>query len=797
MPTIPEFKRNTPSIPDAPIVANVPSGLDSDAIAGTRLAVGVSQELFSIANDYKESSDKDFASKQSLNDFDEFNREKLAIENQTDFSNPNESYSEKIKKLINDKLKRGQQNAPNENARRLYVQRASNIFDNELVGAFSKETQKRVSAIEGNILLDYNRRASSLVEIPNYGSLETHVTEFEKTVDDQNKLLSVEARKELKLKGSEQIVSGFLDGLLVRDDGAQIEAFFLGQASSQKRSQIQKTESVKKTLEQALTDGNITQEIYEKEIKKGNRTITVEQPVEVGFSGMDVEPGSGLDKYISPEKRRDYLIKAQSAKLRVKSHESARLRRQVEDNIQFISTNGLKGSDADVLIPRINLAVQSKIIDSEVGDEYKIAIASSAARYDIVKSLSGTPTVNINQQSIQRAIDQTLGASIDTVVRSGSETDLASRKTFQFRVKTELQKDVVKIADDIKKQRSSDGLAYVIGSNAKLREVSKQSGSGPVKNSSFLKEALRLQKQLGIPQRVLTNQQRDQYINLFNSLKNNPEKGVAAFNQMRNHYGDYFDEALGEIVKKEKDLSHLWLAAKVGSDASREKILGNIYNKDLSESSRNKNESLDKNLPNAVKTAVSAYSSPLTRQMTNSIQIKELQESMIEPVLNEAKRIHALDQNNRNANDIAKEAVKNILGETFEPVTSGRSSLLVPKSQNGKQIDPRVVGSFVGYYSKEENIKKLNIGWVNNFNEKQEDKGKSDQEKDRLAIAAITSGAPRWEVDRSVGKITLVYTTPSGQKKIVRDRLGNEISRTFLDVMNESENNAEILRGVR
>lgn len=48
-----------------------------------------------------------------------------------------------------------------------------------------------------------------------------------------------------------------------------------------------------------------------------------------------------------------------------------------------------------------------------------------------------------------------------------------------------------------------------------------------------------------------------------------------------------------------------------------------------------------------------------------------------------------------------------------------------------------------------------------------------------------------------MGKITLVYTTPSGQKKIVRDRLGNEISRTFLDVMNESENNAEILRGVR
>lgn len=709
MPKIPIFNQNESILPDAPP--------GTDIVAATGAYRGLS-ELGSVVNEIglrrKEAEDQDYAFQTGLNS--KRIVEERALRDQLD--NPNLGHTDRVNEIVKEQVELGEQNAPSETARRMYLRSVGQDFEREVLRANAHEkltaSQLRVASFKDH----YQEEAKKQLERPDDIGALKKISEIKQGYE-QSLDMFPEQKKEGALAADRTIGIGVLEGYL--NTGEKREAWLVWSLLNGKNTPIAARNV---SPDYALSQGMIDQQERDRLVKSG-KDYSID--ISWGPDFPNIPQRSKIIDGLTPEDKDNFMDRVKQI-LKKKAESTLSTYKARKDD--FVSAIKLgKESNQEL---RNSLIVQAKQNFSKKPDQYARELVSIIAT-DIVGK-SATSIRDLPNKDIENAdklkIDDVLGRVRNEVLKlEPGLKNIIDQPEFGVGTADAISKMIKQVKDETKNERLKDPVAQIVDSYVNPDLVQLQTQATTKTKSTTQEYSRRLvleQKRIGIdPPRVLQNAEAENLGNELNQIGNYKEK-VVRLNELQDRYGEYFQYLVGDLVRAKKIDQSMIVASYLDNKEAQRLILKSGLNVEVG-----KDKGLEEDYK--VKFTDSSETFAKLQESTNSslepfteaMKAQAPQNSPSGPTVSYFQKATArvaaqlrMDEN-LGFSDSVKKAVELVTAD-FDVIDHKNSSLpfvsqpppskiLIRKEINGVKIDRRRVDNYMTTARYKENLSKLDL----------------------------------------------------------------------------------------
>jgi len=315
-------------------------------------------------------------------------------------------------------------------------------------------------------------------------------------------------------------------------------------------------------------------------------------------------------------------------------------------------------------------------------------------------------------------------------------------------------------------------------------------GKSPEGSQKYIEAVEAKKKNLGLTtQGVLPKNEVSKMVDEFNSISDS-EARATELDKLQAQFGKHTPKVIDDLIREDKDLAYLHIASQVDGVSAKKAIMNNNSPKAMKE--MNDFYKGDKDTKNLIDQSVRDISLDLDRAINLSRDDGStigFSSEIKKQVTLETKRLQQFGANDSDIEKNAKQAYQKIVGSTYNVVDSGRGGLLVPKTVNIREKNPKTgkvidkitpieadaVKEYADTYVKKSSLKEETFQVPGNF---KADFGDDAQNRYRDVIAK----RGRWVNTSDQTGMALVIDTPDGYQAI-KDVSGEPIKMRFEDVV--------------
>lgn len=295
--------------------------------------------------------------------------------------------------------------------------------------------------------------------------------------------------------------------------------------------------------------------------------------------------------------------------------------------------------------------------------------------------------------------------------------------------------------------------------------------NNPQGTAKFVRASLAKQQYLGIPadkQRILT---KDEAAGIGSMMLAMPDSESAAnyYATLEDKYGQYLPRVMSEVAAANKDMEGFKTAVYAPKE-TRTGLIDAIKNQGVINESFKKDETLSAQkdsisiaannaLQGFRKAAIGAGNDVSRAGISNTLQAQIELRVKRDMVKNPGADVQTLTKN----------AYDEIVGATYDIQSSGKSSVIVPKTINNRQMDTGIVASYISVYSKPDNFKDLGVAVPSKY-------------KDPNLFYQELAQSGRWVTNESQTGMKLMQMQPTGVMTPVYDKYQKEIVAQYDDI---------------
>jgi len=563
-------------------------------------------------------------------------------------------YAGKIQEWVNDKFKQDQDEAPSQEAKQDYIQKAGASFQKFVVDAIGTENTQRAVSFRDGIASNLDKNNNLLVQLPNANMAADWMMEIDAQIQAgiKNKVIDQALARDLMDRNRKETPMALLEGLYAkaRNNPKQANEY----------------------LQQGI-DILTGKAIFDKDFKKGG-ILTHRQVIADG---------------IEPHQRAAMLEKFGEAIKFAKHSNLSELHHRVSDAISQ-AENGLPQSKT--LFNDIDQLVSSEDMEADAGIRMKHA-ALAAGAYGQMKHImeQSNPT---SWPSQEKQFDAALKMYLADAAKKDPSLKAAQEPGFNAQVVNGYKAQLQAYGKQLQAAREKDPAGYVDkyfgtgGAVARART--------PEQMEKAIQSRLIRQEQLGIPstsQRVISKSDSD---NLGAMLASKDPAAVnQAFTYMEQKYGKWWQDAFSEMETDKNVKAPLWAASFIQDRRSRQSAIENILNKKQIEESfhaKKPGEMEKSDLTQVVMEEIEPWYSPMVESSSGGGGFARANAER-ELIILEAQKLVATGD----AEDYkqAAQIAAKMLHSSGTPIAAGNSKIVVPHVYRGVNIDPRVVQAFL------------------------------------------------------------------------------------------------------
>ena len=622
-------------------------------------------------------------------------------------------YSTQLKQYLDDRFQKNLEDAPTNEARKAYQEKAGHIYSNNLVEGEVFENKRNVEAYQQNTLEKVDLLSQEFENNPRYDTYKARIDEIKNHVDNQvGSLYDEESATKLKEKLEFKTSLGIMNGIHAK-----------GQSS----------EGLK---------------LLGMEYDKKNRAL---KPID-GYQESDISKGLGPDQKAIWLDRFDHTIKS--------DHEITK--QEVNNDVTDM----------------VHDFVKKGVVDMDKYHATMFKIQESGIRGPEAAKLRSTLEAGL---AAGREIEKLDRLPIDQVLKFESKI---STTGFNSSTKDAIATQVENYKDLLIKNAQSDSHQYILDQNPKIKLLDEKAKSLRQDDVQALVNATKAaQSAMNFSprdQRVSSKETTQRYADLITAA---PNATVAAqtMAQIEKAYGADAPAIFRDMEKDNRFDANggAYLVAAHVDDLNSKKVMieniknGKAVNLDYKTSFGDDSRKAILNYTNNKMMAVDSAlykSDPSGAQSAFSNGLKY-------QVMTEAQKImlgsHTTEQ------DAVDKAYSNIVDKNFVPVTSERSTFLLPRMSNGQPVNQANVETYVRAHSSVEGFDSLNLQTPASY--KAKFPNSSDSELKSLYYNKLEQ-RNRWKMTPTGTGIMLIDEEPNNGNIPVLEKSKKVIQKSFKEI---------------
>lgn len=692
MPQIPIPEYN----PKTSLVADAPPGLDINpqAFGAQYEAMArVGEKLANIGTDLLEKrvrvQAEDWASTRGDQDLRDFHANDL--ETQKSLPASYDGYTDKTKEWITERLKKAEEEAPSDLARRVYKARMHSQFNEALIRANGLEYVKKAESAIRNTEESANQNASFLQQNPNVGLSEQMIANTQSDIQQKIRagLYSEEAGIKLNKKLSNQLANAVLQGLFNNgSDEAYSEAWRILNAHPANAVAYKKSEAEIKAvgIDALVKSGMMSQDDANKLKARDAEAI---KRAEKGSKFIDPTlakntpiPPSITVQSLNDNEVGDWLGRFARIK---KSKEAAKIddfRVEYQENIYGLQNGVVKDINPSVL-NKLNIMVREGKMTDATAARHRYGLVDARITYENVEAKKHAP------ESDWPGIDAATEAQREAA-RKASGLKASAREDFGIQYAGAHSEKIAEASNAIQKLRNTDPFRS-IQDDPEVNRALSEAPSSPEAKRKAIRLALDKQKYVGVQfPRVTSNQSAKADAMALMSI-GDEQAGSQAIDKAHMEYGENFPKYMQELITHGNLPEHFRVIAFTNNPYDRQRLYAAAKNgKELKERIKNDPDINIEKFNNSVVRALEPYLAPIARSSAGGNKQEYLN------AITDLVKADAYAKLATGANDGAaiKQAVT-IVSNMFQQVNEGQSKIVVPTTIGGVPMDVDRIKSFM------------------------------------------------------------------------------------------------------
>lgn len=568
-------------------------------------------------------------------DYDEYDKQ-MRLQMPSDY----EGYTKAMTDWVSDRFMKDQDEAPSEAARQAYVQKVTGgVFGPNLIKAQALENQMRTqSAVTGTSEL-VDQMATQAVQTGDpssalfaHDTLEDRITKQQGVLYDENK------GNEIRAEGQSTISNALMQGML--NKGRNKEALALLNSDYSKNPDAK-------------------------------------------------DPIAGM----SPKDRGQWIAKFESSSAADSAINKADFANHAQDTLAALRS-GAPAQSASLLRRKADELVASGDMTADSRARLEAQINTAAAVGGVSGVLKTAPASKM-EAIIDGAVNRSK-ASTNAFKQGLDGTVFANDPNFGAGDRAEQATLAKSEAAKILKARSDDPAGYILSQTPQGKRWSVDLATNdPVRVQNAIGQMKAFQDQLEIPhqdQRILSDAQAKQ---LSYNIQSAPSTTSAqTITQITKTYGKYAPEVISQLVKDETLSNAYQTVGHITDEQLQSQAVSAIRNSKAV--GQDFEQSTNKNTHTMLKDSVNQLMTAVHQDYTasqNSGDREQLFNDTRNMVMTKAQQ-YLVDNPHMTAQDAAKRAYDNFIGQTYYTSRAGGSTNLVPKVINGKQMDVDKIDAF-------------------------------------------------------------------------------------------------------
>lgn len=770
MARIPQFTQNFSGVPATPTSVNTnpaAAGQVSRAFGNiAKVAQNFGQDLMEKR---KAAEDANYAFKrasQDMMDIEAFSEE-LQLKMPRDYK----GYADEVEKFIQEKFEASQKEAVSETARQLYARKVGDHFSGAIIKARGTERVQRAESYIYDFEEESRKAANFQLSNPNVSLAQFQIESLIEGINEQKgvSLTDMQATA-LKRKEVGNVQYNLFEGLYLDEQYATGLNLLMGSAEGEgKATATGKKEKV--TLEAALSIGWIDTDQYEKLKAQGKTHFVGTRDPKISGAGMKINAAI-LTSELSPAQKEELIRKFSKAAEEKKSFQFSQIIDRANDTIVALRA----GREPDrALVSEVLGAIRSKTYDKAQTEklirtyaDFLIAEGTGHVRRQFVNApRSEWDQIELeNEKYNQRQLDAIAKDHPDIAALKFKEAFMAATKDAAQRRFVDAAKQGIISA------QNENPVQYVIEN---VPGMTKKQGfilSGdPRVTQQYLAEIIQHQKRLEIPesaQRLTTPGERAALGELINA--GTARQTAERISQLQDQFGKHFPRIMNELVAAKKIDPALLMTTHVEGLDDRERIASNVKNGKEIKKAFSDADLDGKALTSEINAVMNDYRSALIRSGADGENVRQFN-AIYDQVEIEAKKI-MIDRGDISPAEAAQEAVS-ILTNTLPPLTSGNSTIILPRRLNGQIVNRTTVDAYIRSHTTAKAFEQMGV--------------EIPQGMEKETFYEHLENFGRWELVDNNTAIKLVIDHPQSRRIEVIDKNGKPIKRSLLDITYEMD----------
>lgn len=325
----------------------------------------------------------------------------------------------------------------------------------------------------------------------------------------------------------------------------------------------------------------------------------------------------------------------------------------------------------------------------------------------------------------------------------------------------------------MKKQQDSDPATFVLQNDKNIQTLFLGAkDNSPDATRSFVNASLAKQQYLGIEpskQKILMKSEATNLSNSVMAIPNASDTNKYLTN-LQIQYGEHFPRVLNEMSAVNKNLNDYKAIAYAPAE-TREGLIDAIKNEKAIKDAIQTNDMLkikSKSVTAAATNVMGGFKDVVLGS-SNDTSRQEVVNSLNKLVVLQAQR-DLVRNPDANPKDLVEKSYGDLVANTYHITNGGNSSVLVPRVVAGRQMDEKIVRSYLDVYSRPENFKDLGIAIPTSM------KNNPDQYYSNLSARA------KWITNETQTGVRLMEVMRDGTLQPVPNTLGKPIEKNYDEI---------------
>lgn len=333
--------------------------------------------------------------------------------------------------------------------------------------------------------------------------------------------------------------------------------------------------------------------------------------------------------------------------------------------------------------------------------------------------------------------------------------------------------------------QKDDAFSYSLEVSAELRDLAEAAADGnSVATQALAEKQLAFQREQGVPKefrRITSKGQAGEMAQNLIAIQD-PLLAAQQIDILQDQYGPHSIQLMSEMAKADKRIADMSLAMYFDDPQAKSNIIENARQKSTID------RQFRENFPNdrtKIRDGVAKKMQEIRIAMTlgsRSPSRLQMAESFQEQVITEARKLRLRRGSSGSLNDVIEDAFDSLVGVTFSTVTAGRSTVLIPKNLERKNVDAQTVESFVNVHSDVKGLKRIKARPPEVKASFFRNQGLTESEI-REAWYENLKDNHRWITNDSQDGLLLVYEPPGESPQVAKNEDGEFVEFSFEEIM--------------